>query len=161
MPYVKFMHDWVSLASYRLQKYSRSKSPISLNITTRCPVKVKWRFGGTYSFYLQGRRVRQVKNQRQWLTPSISKSVRRFGGTHVLLIQDRHVNKTRLCLLTTSCWFLAWITLRPKRWRRYVPPKLRLPSTDPHGVISHKIGLFITIALRASNPVCTRVFMRI
>jgi hypothetical protein len=28
-----------------------------------------------------------------------------------------------LCLLRASYWFLAWFTLRPWRWRRYISPK--------------------------------------
>jgi hypothetical protein len=32
----------------------------------------------------------------------------------------------KYCLLPASCRFLAWLTLRPWRWRRYVPPKYRI-----------------------------------
>jgi hypothetical protein len=41
---------------------------------------------------------------------------------------------------------------RPWRWRRYVPPKHRLTLNGLHGVISQKMLLFITTAVRTSNP---------
>jgi hypothetical protein len=43
---------------------------------------------------------------------------RHFRGTCRLLFQ--------LCLLAISRWFLAWLIIRPWRWKRHVPPKLRL-----------------------------------
>jgi hypothetical protein len=49
-------------------------------------------------------------------------------------------------------WFFARLTLRPWRWRRYVPPKRRLTFNGLHGVISRKIVLFITTAVRTSDP---------
>jgi hypothetical protein len=42
--------------------------------------------------------------------------------------------------------------LRPWRWRRHFPPKCRLTFNWLHGVISQKIELFITTAVRTSNP---------
>jgi hypothetical protein len=51
-----------------------------------------------------------------------------------------------------SCWFLARLILRPWRWRRYVPPKHRFTLNGLRGVISRKIVLFITTAVRTSNP---------
>jgi hypothetical protein len=42
--------------------------------------------------------------------------------------------------------------LRPWIWRRYVPPKRRLKLNGLHGVISQKIILFITTAVKTSNP---------
>jgi hypothetical protein len=56
------------------------------------------------------------------------------------------------CLLPASCWFLAWLILGPRRWRRHVPPKRRLTFNGLQGVISQKILLFITTAVRTSNP---------
>jgi hypothetical protein len=35
-----------------------------------------------------------------------------------------------------SYWLLAWLTLRPYRWRRQVTPKRRLTFNGLHGVIS-------------------------
>jgi hypothetical protein len=34
------------------------------------------------------------------------------------------------------------------KWMRYVPPKRRLTFNGIHGVISQKVGLFITTAVR-------------
>jgi hypothetical protein len=42
--------------------------------------------------------------------------------------------------------------LRPWRWRRYVPPKRRLTLNGLHNVISQKLLLFITTAVKTSNP---------
>jgi hypothetical protein len=39
------------------------------------------------------------------------------------------------------CWFLAWLTLRPWWWRRYVPPKHRWTSIELSGVTTQKIDL--------------------
>jgi hypothetical protein len=46
----------------------------------------------------------------------------------------------------------CWIFLRPWRWRRYVPPKRQLLHNGLHGVISQKMILFITTAVKTSNP---------
>jgi hypothetical protein len=39
----------------------------------------------------------------------------------------------------TSSWFLAWLILPSRRWRRHVPPEIRLTFNGLHGVISQKI----------------------
>jgi hypothetical protein len=53
----------------------------------------------------------------------------RFGGTYRLHLQG-----------------LSW------RWRRYIPPKRRLKLNGLHGVISQKMILFITTAVKTSIP---------
>lgn len=53
---------------------------------------------------------------------------------------------------------LAGIILRSSRWMRHEPPKRLLTFNGLQGVISQKIELFITIAVRTSNP--TRVMNR-
>jgi hypothetical protein len=50
------------------------------------------------------------------------------------------------------CCFLGWVTLKPWRWRRHIPPKRRLTSNGLHSVISQKTELFIITAVRTSNP---------
>jgi hypothetical protein len=52
------------------------------------------------------------------------------------------------CLLPDSGWFLAWLTLRYWRWRRHVSTKHRLTFTVLHSIISQKIELFRTTAVR-------------
>jgi hypothetical protein len=52
-----------------------------------------------------------------------------------------------------SSWFLSWLTLRPWRWRRHVPPKCRLTFKGLHNAISQKVELFITIAVRTKYPI--------
>jgi hypothetical protein len=51
-----------------------------------------------------------------------------------------------------SCWFFAWLVLLPWRWRWHVPLKCKLTFNRLHLVISQKIELFITTAVRTSNP---------
>jgi hypothetical protein len=47
---------------------------------------------------------------------------------------------------------LLGLFFRPWRLRRYVPPKRRLTFNGLHDVISQKVVLFITTAVRTSNP---------
>jgi hypothetical protein len=56
---------------------------------------------------------------------------RRFGGTYRLHLQGRKISLAR--------------------WRRHIPPKRRFTLNGLHGVISQKIELFITTAVRTSN----------
>jgi hypothetical protein len=42
---------------------------------------------------------------------------------------------------TCFCWFLAWLTLWPRRWRRYVPPKRQAPS-ELRAITTQKTILF-------------------
>jgi hypothetical protein len=51
-----------------------------------------------------------------------------------------------------ACSLVCWTILRPWRWRRYVPPKRRVQLNVLHGVISQKMILFITTAVKTSNP---------
>jgi hypothetical protein len=48
----------------------------------------------------------------------------------------------KLCLLPVSCWFTAWLILRPWRWRRHVYPKRWLISNRLHGVSSQMASFF-------------------
>jgi hypothetical protein len=41
-----------------------------------------------------------------------------------------------------SQWFLAWLILRPRRWRRHVPPKHHLTFNELHDVKSQTTELF-------------------
>jgi hypothetical protein len=77
------------------------------------------------------------------ITPCRPLSVNRCsGGTYRLHLQgvEKYVQQE------TSLFF------RSQRWRRYVPPKRRLTLNGLHGVISQKIVLFTTTAVRTSNP---------
>jgi hypothetical protein len=49
-------------------------------------------------------------------------------------------------------WFLARLIFRPWRWRWYISPKRRLTVNRLHSVVSQKMVLFITTAVRTSNP---------
>jgi hypothetical protein len=107
------------------------KRTIFWDMTPCSLLKVNRRFGGTYRLHLQGRRIRRASNQRE------SRRQAEQG------------------------WFLARLILRPWRWRQYVTPKRRLTFTGLHGVISQKIVLFITTALRTSNPSSTYLIIRV
>jgi hypothetical protein len=52
-------------------------------------------------------------------------------------------------------WLLAWLTLLPCRWWRYVPPK-HLTLSELQGITTQKTVRFTVTALRTSNP--TKIF---
>jgi hypothetical protein len=90
---------------------------------------------------------------------------RRFGGTCRLHLQGRRnnlfKNQQAFCLPPACLLVLAELFLWPWSWRRYVPPKRRLQLNRLHGGISQKMILFITIAVKTSNPtnfVAVRIF---
>jgi hypothetical protein len=56
-----------------------------------------------------------------------------------------------------NCWFLLNLFLRPRRWRRCVPPKRRLKLDRLHGVISQKMILFIFYGLYHMNVELNRM----
>jgi hypothetical protein len=81
------------------------------------------------------------------ITPCSPLSVnRRFGGTYRRNLQGRKISRARY-QRESSCSTYLW-TLR---WRWNVPLKRRLNLNGLHGVISQKMVLFITTALRSSN----------
>jgi hypothetical protein len=51
-----------------------------------------------------------------------------------------------------ACSLVCWSILRPWRWRRYLPPKRPVQLNALHGVISQKMILFITTAVKTSDP---------
>jgi hypothetical protein len=56
-----------------------------------------------------------------------------------------------------SCFcagFLLSLFFRPWKWRRYVSLRRRLTPNGLHGLISQNMVLFITTAVRTSNPTC-------
>jgi hypothetical protein len=58
--------------------------------------------------------------------------------------------------------FLLSLFFRPWRWRRYIPLKRQLTLNGLHGIISQKMVLFITTAVRTSDPtefVCICIIM--
>jgi hypothetical protein len=59
--------------------------------------------------------------------------------------------QTQLCLPPAWCSFLAWLILRPWKWRRHVPQKRQLTFNGLHGVISQKIEFFTTHRYENSN----------
>jgi hypothetical protein len=92
------------------------KSSIFFDITPCSQLKVNRRFGRTCRPHLQGRRMSQARIQPE------------NSAYHLL-----------------SLWFLAWLILRSRRWRRHVPPKCRLTFNGLHGVISQKRELFVPL----------------
>jgi hypothetical protein len=83
-------------------------------------------------------------------------------GLQVTAFPQRFLWVERYCLLGKLSKKPAWkqeesralarIILRPWRRKRYVPPKSRLAFNELHSVTTQKTVLFITTAVRASNP---------
>jgi hypothetical protein len=69
------------------------------------------------------------------------KFCRTFGGKH----------RFRLQLPPASWAFLALLTRRPWRWRRYVPLKRLWNSTQLHGTANHNIALFVVESTCSSH----------
>jgi drug/metabolite transporter (DMT)-like permease len=72
---------------------------------------------------------------------------RRFGGTYRL-----HLQALSILLATSLLAGLLNLFLRPRKWRQYVPPKRRLKLNGLHGIIFQNMILFITTAVKTSNP---------
>jgi hypothetical protein len=53
--------------------------------------------------------------------------------------------QAEFCLLLASCWFLAWLILRPWICRRHIPPKSPLKMNGLYGVISMKIKQLLSL----------------
>jgi hypothetical protein len=62
----------------------------------------------------------------------------------------------QLCMLPTWSWFLVWLTLRPWRWKEYVPPKRWWTSIGLHCPTSQKTVFFIKYANQIPSLVPTR-----
>jgi hypothetical protein len=85
-----------------------------------------------------------IKSSNFWnITPCIPLKFNRLGRKCCLLVL------LAACFMSVSC--MAYSSTC--RWRRHVPPKRRLTFNGPRGVISHRIELFLTTAVRTSN--CT------
>jgi hypothetical protein len=89
------------------------------------------RFGGARSPHLQGRRIKQSRNQ----------------------LEEGRKQSNRLCQNFRLIFFDA------EDGDRYVPTKRRLNFNGLHGVISQKIELFITSAVRTSIPRNPRMYL--
>jgi hypothetical protein len=108
------------------------------------------RFGGTYRLNLQGKKIRERGTSvNRWLHP------RRRHSSLWVYFPKNHGNDTFYvdcaCHLL-SHWFLAQLILLPWRWRRHITPKRLLTFNLLRGVMFQKMELFITIAVRTSNP---------
>jgi hypothetical protein len=83
-----------------------------------------------FNFSLSG-----LRFTRHWmesaLTPYSPEGIRRFGLTCRFHLEGRIVDRAKFA--TCFCWFLVWITLRSRMWRRCVSPKRRYFS-DIHSV---------------------------
>lgn len=78
---------------------------------------------------------------------------RRFGEICHFHVQGWMV-KSSSCFLDAG--FFIWID--PWRWRLLYPPKHHLPFSGLHGVISHRMGHFVTKTGRTSNPTNVSMF---
>jgi hypothetical protein len=103
---------------------------------------VHWKLKPQQQYYIEG--------PIFWdITPcSPLKVSRRFGGNI-----SRQQREPLFCLLPASCWFLTWLILWHWRGRRHVSAKRQSTSNGLHGVICHKVGLFITTGVTTSSPI--------
>jgi hypothetical protein len=67
-------------------------------------------------------------------------------------------NKRGALLAPFSCQCLAWLTLRPWRWRQHVPHKLRWTYSGLHGVTPQKIVIFLFVAVRRTSNLANSFF---
>jgi hypothetical protein len=79
---------------------------------------------------------------------------RRSGGHCRLYLQSRSISKSRNHEVgSKQSPVLAWHIIRPRLWRRNVPPKRRLTFYGLHDIISH----YTYTAVRTSNPTYVRL----
>jgi hypothetical protein len=90
---------------------------------------------------------------RDFFRPALgpSQSPIQMAGVRSWLLTPTHAE------IKNACSLVCWTFLRPWRWRRYVPPKRRLLHNGLHGVISQRMILFITTAVKISNPTYFRI----
>jgi hypothetical protein len=115
-------------------------------------------------------------HDRCWTTSNADGTVVLMGDTRMTISEsDHHLTcsgsiRTRTLFgceilatvtINSTSWFLLNLFLRPWRWRRYVPPKRRLTLNGLHCVISQKIVLFITTAVRTSNLTQVKLWQRL
>jgi hypothetical protein len=113
-----------------------------LGIATCRPLKANRRFGGTYCLHLQGRRISIERNQHE------AGSLRALFA-ELCLYQAAGSGQTLLATCFMLVYYLAY-SLNPKM--EVTCSERRLNFNGLHGVISQKIGLFITAVVIASNP---------
>jgi hypothetical protein len=111
--------EWFDVLTAEVMKRS-----IFWDIMPCSPLKVNRIFGGTCRFHHQGRKMSQVRNQRDCLLDT--------------------------CFTLVPC--LAYF--RPWRWKWHLPPKRRLTFSALHGVISHKIELFMRMMVVRNILIC-------
>jgi hypothetical protein len=83
------------------------------------------------------------------VTTYILERARRFGRTYLRYLQipriSQEINRKNATswaqFASCFCWCLAWLTLQPRRWRRYFPPK-RLTLHELHGDPTQETVLF-------------------
>lgn len=81
-----------------------------------------------------------------------SLSLQYFVGYDVLISMfmkkiSRARNQSQTRLLSASCCFLAWVTLRPRRLKRNVPPKRPLTFNEVYIVILFSSYFLFTTSL--------------
>jgi hypothetical protein len=100
-----------------------------------------WRWVVSFTarpFYPRGKSPRFPLDRR--LGWPKSRSGRR--GVQKILCSPLKFDRPTKQKVTCFMLFLAWLVLRPSRWRRHVSPKHRLTINGLYGVISQKMEVF-------------------
>lgn len=105
---------WLVTLSYHLNKTGKEISCVHSTNSVKHQA---------YTLRRSAREIKHILLNIKFLRPSL-RTVR-FSGL-----------QRCVCLPPASCWFLAWLTLRPRRWRRFVPPKRQYISTELQNVIN-------------------------
>jgi hypothetical protein len=80
-----------------------------------------------------------VAKTPNWKIRKLQEEFSLLGCNAIDVSEEQSASSGSLFLLSVYCWFLTSLTLRPWKWRWYVPPKHRRTSTELHGVTIQKV----------------------
>jgi hypothetical protein len=147
------MYFMITLCQHKLTSKRKCvmKSSIIWDITPCSPLSVTDASEEHIASVLRVEKISSARNQRtlNGLHGVISQKMVLFMTTAVKTSNPTNHN---ICSLSFKQVESGTYFFRPLRWRRYVPPKRPLTLNGLHGVISQRMVLFITTAVKTSNP---------